>query len=118
MIFMGLALVHFQKYWLFSAHARDLALFVGNGTKVKIPYEIKPPLIKKHICINFLLCSQISYSAFLLAARLWDPFSSVSNRTDSGTCNAGESVFHKFKFIFSNSRVLQCTGEFLKYKKA
>ena len=22
----------------------DLAPFVGNGTKVKIPYEIKPPL--------------------------------------------------------------------------
>ena len=28
----------------FSAQGRDLALFVGNGTKVKIPSEIKPAL--------------------------------------------------------------------------
>ena len=31
----------------FSAHQSDLASFVGNGTKVKIPSEIKPPLIWK-----------------------------------------------------------------------
>ena len=30
-----------------SAQGRDLAPFVGNGTKVKIPSEIKPPLIKR-----------------------------------------------------------------------
>ena len=29
----------------FSAQGRDLATIVGNGTKVKKPYEIKPPLI-------------------------------------------------------------------------
>ena len=28
----------------FSAQGRDLAPFLGNGTKVKIPSEIKPPL--------------------------------------------------------------------------
>jgi hypothetical protein len=28
----------------FSAQENDLALFVCNGTKVKIPFEIKPPL--------------------------------------------------------------------------
>ena len=28
----------------FSAQGRDLAYFVGNGSKVKIPSEIKPPL--------------------------------------------------------------------------
>ena len=28
----------------FPAQESDLAPFVGNGTKVKIPYEIKPPL--------------------------------------------------------------------------
>ena len=32
-----------EKFKL-SAQGRDLALFVGNGTKVKIPSEIKPPL--------------------------------------------------------------------------
>ena len=30
----------------FSAQEKDLAPFVGNGTKVKIPSEIKPPLVK------------------------------------------------------------------------
>ena len=29
----------------FPAQESDLAPFVGNGTKVKIPYEIKPPLV-------------------------------------------------------------------------
>ena len=28
----------------FSAYGQDLASFVGNGTKIKIPSEIKPPL--------------------------------------------------------------------------
>jgi hypothetical protein len=28
----------------FSAQGRDLAHFVGNGTKIKILSEIKPPL--------------------------------------------------------------------------
>ena len=31
----------------FSAHGSDLAPFVGNGTKFKIPFEIKPPLVKE-----------------------------------------------------------------------
>ena len=34
----------------FSAQGRDLAPFVGNGTKVKMPSEIKPPL--KKILLN------------------------------------------------------------------
>ena len=29
---------------VFSAQGRDLAVFVGNVTKVKIPSEMKPPL--------------------------------------------------------------------------
>ena len=33
----------------FSTQGSDLAPFIGNGTKVKIPYEIKPPL-NKVIC--------------------------------------------------------------------
>ena len=30
----------------FSAQEKNLAPSVGNGTKVKIPFEIKPPLMK------------------------------------------------------------------------
>ena len=30
----------------FSAQESDLASFVDNGTKVKIPSEIKPPLVR------------------------------------------------------------------------
>ena len=30
----------------YSAQKSDLARFVGNGTKVKIPSEIRPPLFK------------------------------------------------------------------------
>ena len=29
-----------------SAQGRDLAPFVGNGTKIKITSEVKPPLVK------------------------------------------------------------------------
>ena len=29
----------------FSAQGSDLAQIIGNGTKVKIPSEIKPPLV-------------------------------------------------------------------------
>ena len=36
----------------FSAKGRDLAPFIGNGTKVKVPNELKPPLSRDHfICI-------------------------------------------------------------------
>ena len=31
----------------FSAQGSDLAPFVGNGTQVKIPSEIKPPLVQE-----------------------------------------------------------------------
>ena len=37
------------KKFKFSAQGRDLAPFVGNGTKVKIPSEIKPPLVDKKL---------------------------------------------------------------------
>ena len=34
----------------FSAQGKDLAPFVGNGTKVKIPnHVIKPPLSRDHL---------------------------------------------------------------------
>ena len=39
----------------FSAQGSDLAPFVGNGTKDKIPYEIKPP-IKVQKLQQFLNC--------------------------------------------------------------
>jgi hypothetical protein len=32
----------------FSAQRTDLAPYIGNGTKVKIPFEIKPPLQVAH----------------------------------------------------------------------
>ena len=34
-----------KNLFKFSAQGSDLALFVSNGTKVKIPSEIKPPLL-------------------------------------------------------------------------
>jgi hypothetical protein len=43
-LFMG-------KKFKFSAQGSDLAPFVGNGIKVKIPSEIKPPL---KIDLNYL----------------------------------------------------------------
>ena len=33
----------------FSAQESDLAPFIGNGTKFKIPSEIKPPLVTSEI---------------------------------------------------------------------
>ena len=46
-----------------SAQGRDLATFVGNGTKVKIPSGIKPPLKKKknRVLGTYLLLVGISY---------------------------------------------------------
>ena len=35
------------KFFCSSAQGSNLAPFVGNGTKIKIPSEIKPPLIVK-----------------------------------------------------------------------
>ena len=32
----------------FSAQAQDMAPFDANVTKVKIPFEIKPPLVRGH----------------------------------------------------------------------
>ena len=29
----------------FAVQSKDLAPFIGNGTKIKIPSEIKPPLV-------------------------------------------------------------------------
>jgi hypothetical protein len=43
----------------FSAQESDLAPFVGNGTKVKIPSEIKLPLIKMEL--RFYLLSKSNY---------------------------------------------------------
>ena len=50
----------------FSASGRDLAPFVGNGTKAKIHSEIKTPLIMYRKCkiINFL--TFLSLSSFIL----------------------------------------------------
>jgi hypothetical protein len=31
-----------------SPQGSDLAPFVGNGTKIKIPSEVKPPLVQNH----------------------------------------------------------------------
>ena len=53
----------------FSAQWSDLAPFVGNGTQVKIPSEIKPPLVKeenlhtdKYAFMFFLTIAHIFYS--------------------------------------------------------
>ena len=47
----------------FSAQVSDLPFFVGNGTKVKIPSEIKPPLI--------LQLSKACKKAVLRSPRMW-----------------------------------------------
>ena len=47
----------------FSARVSDLPLFIGNGTKVKIPSEIKQPLI--------LQLSKACKKAVLRSPRMW-----------------------------------------------
>ena len=42
----------------FSAQGEDLASFVGQGTKVKIPSEIKPPLLQTSL-ISLMSLKQI-----------------------------------------------------------
>ena len=45
----------------FSAQESDLAPFVGNGTKVKMPSEIKPPLTQwNDIMIDTIFVTGIS----------------------------------------------------------
>ena len=41
-----------DRKFKFSAQEGDLALFVGNGTNVKIPSEIKPLLGTGHFSVH------------------------------------------------------------------
>ena len=50
----------------FSAQGRDLALFVGNVTKSKIPSEIKTPLIMYRKCKTINCLTFFSLSSFTL----------------------------------------------------
>ena len=37
-----------SAFFKFATQGSDLALFVSNGTKVKIPFEIEPPLVNNY----------------------------------------------------------------------
>ena len=39
----------------FCAQKSDMAPYVGNGTRIKIPFEIKQPLEEKQICLGCML---------------------------------------------------------------
>ena len=71
-----MALYYYRRYGKFkvSGQGRDLAPFVGNGTKVKIPYEIKPLLSRDHlicICLSGTLLYDSKIQIFQpMAARL------------------------------------------------
>ena len=41
--------VFYDKNLKFPARGSDLAPFLGNGTKIKIPFEIKPPLPQSYL---------------------------------------------------------------------
>ena len=44
--------VFYDKNLKFPARGSDLAPFLRNGTKIKIPFEIKPPLPQKYLAID------------------------------------------------------------------
>ena len=48
----------------FTAQGSDLAPFVGNGTKIKIPSEIKPPLQKE---LRLIGSKNIEISEFVIS---------------------------------------------------
>ena len=66
----------------FSAQENDLAPFVGNGTKVKIPSEIKPPLglmLCTYCVVCTVACNAFTIGRLALSFRLYFPFEFWSN---------------------------------------
>ena len=43
--------VFYDKKLKFPAQRSDLAPFVGNWTKIKIPFEIQPPLPQSYLAM-------------------------------------------------------------------
>ena len=88
----------------FSAQESDLAPFVDNGTKVKIPSEIKPPLAflhrkldKNDVIFKYFNHNSISNICVVLFFRssessAWSSSSSSSGEEEDGPVGAGGSM--------------------------
>ena len=67
----------------FSAQESDLAHFVGNGTKAKIPSEIKPPLglmLCTYCVVCTVVCNAFTIGRLALSFSLYFPLGPIGRK--------------------------------------